>query len=208
MTARGAATLLSLFLGLAALLLQFSLTIPARLANGDSLPGALLFFFTFFTILTNLMLVLIYLSDLARWRWLTWWRNPVTRGMMFGAITLVMGFYHLILAATWDPQGWFKLADVMLHYITPSLYILWWLLFQPKGRLRFTDLGWMLLPPTLWLGWTMLRGAVINEYPYPILEAHRLGYPAVALNILAVLALLLILFTTTIALDRLLAKKR
>ena len=208
MTARRLLTLLGFLAGLAALILQFSLTIPARLGNGDNLLNALVFFFTFFTILTNLMLVLIYLSKLTAGRWLDWWRNPATRGMMFGAIALVMGFYHFILAATWNPEGWFKVADVMLHYVTPCLYILWWLLFQEKGRLRLADLGWMVLPPAVWLAWAMLRGAVLSEYPYPILEAHKLGYPAVAVNILVVLAVLIVLFAATVALDRLLARRR
>lgn len=207
MSARRIVAIVGLLVGLAAVILQFYLAIPLRVGNGDSLLGALVYFFTFFTILTNIMLVLIYLSELAGWRWLGWWRNPVTRGMMFGAIALVMGFYHFILAATWNPQGLAKVADVSLHYVTPTFYILWWLLFQEKGRLRFADLGWMILPPAVWLGWAMLRGAVLSEYPYPILEAHRIGYPAVALNILVVLVVLVVLFAITIGIDRLLGRR-
>lgn len=193
--------------GLAALILQFVLAIPARMGNGDSLVGALVYFFTFFTILTNIMLVLIYLSELWSAGWLGWWRNPVTRGMMAAAIALVMGFYHFVLAGLWAPQGWLQIADVSLHYITPALYLLWWLVFQPKGNLRFADLGWMILPPAIWLAWAMLRGAVVNEYPYPILEAHKLGYPAVALNILMVLAVLVALFAIVIAIDRVMGRR-
>ena len=78
-------------LGLAAVILQGSISISLRMSNGHDLVDALVFFFTYFTILTNLMLVAIYLSTLAGWRWLGWWRSPVTRGMMVGAIVLVMG---------------------------------------------------------------------------------------------------------------------
>jgi hypothetical protein len=200
-----AATWIGLLVGLFALVLQFVLSIPLRMSNGHDLIDALLFFFTYFTILTNLMLVLIYLSELANWRWLDWWRSPVTRGMMLASITLVMGFYHFVLAGIWDPEGWFRVADVSLHYATPTLFIIWWLAFQPKGTLRLSHLGWMLLPPALWLAWAMARGAVVNEYPYPILEAHKLGYGAVAINIAVVLVVLLVLFAATVGLDRLLA---
>ncbi len=195
-------------IGLAALVLQFSLTVPLRMSNGHDLIDALLYFFTYFTILTNLMLVLIYLSELWDAGWLGWWRSPVTRAMMAAAIALVMGFYHFVLAATWHPEGWFQVADVALHYGTPTFYILWWLLFQPRGGLQFGAIGWMLVPPALWLLWAMLRGAVINEYPYPILEAHKLGYPQVALNIAVILAILVALFAITIALDRALARRQ
>ncbi len=198
--------LAGLAVGLGALFLQFSLTIPLRLSRGHDFVDALVFFFTFFTILTNIMLVLVYLSDLVPWRWLGWWRSPVTRGMMAGAIALVMGFYHFVLAATWKPEGLFLLADVLLHYVTPVLYILWWLLLQPKGSLRFGHIGWMLLPPVLWLAWTMLRGAVVNEYPYPILEAHVLGYPQVSLNIAFMLVLLAGIFAVVVALDQALGR--
>jgi hypothetical protein len=197
---------LGLLVGLFALVLQFSLSIPLRMSNGHDLIDALLFFFTYFTILSNLMLVLIYLSELVGWRWLAWWRSPVTRGTMLASIALVMGFYHFVLAGIWDPQGWFRVADVSLHYVTPTLFIIWWLAFQPKGTLRLAHLGAMLLPPAIWLGWAMARGAVVNEYPYPILEAHKLGYGAVAINIAVVLVVLLVLFAATVGLDRLLAR--
>jgi hypothetical protein len=152
------------------------------------------------------MLVLVYLSDLVPRRWLGWWRSPVTRGMMAGAIALVMGFYHFVLAATWAPAGLFLLADVLLHYVTPGVYVIWWLVFQPKGSLRFGHIGWMLLPPSLWLAWTMLRGAIVAEYPYPILEAHVLGYPQVALNIAFMLVLLSVIFAVVVALDQALGR--
>ena len=57
------ASWIGLIVGVAALILQISLSIPLRMSNGDTIFGALVYFFTFYTILTNLMLVLIYASD-------------------------------------------------------------------------------------------------------------------------------------------------
>jgi hypothetical protein len=199
-------SLIGFGLGLGALILQSALTIPLRMSRGHDLVDALVFFFTFFTILTNVMLVLAYLSEFARWRWLGWWRSPVTRAMMAGAIALVMGFYHLVLAGIWSPEGLFLLADVLLHYVTATLYIVWWLVFQPKGSLRFGQVGWMLLPPAIWLAWAMLRGALVEEYPYPILEAHVLGYTQVTLNIAFMLVLLTVIFVVVVALDQALGR--
>lgn len=195
-------------LGTGALLLQAAITFSLRLAAGHDLLDAVIFFFTFFTILTNLMLVLIYLSELVRWPMLDWWRRPVTRGMMTGAIILVGVFYHFLLAGLWAPQGWAKLADVSLHYLTPILYVVWWIAFQPKGALRFADIPVMLLPVAAWLGWAMLRGAVIGEYPYPILEADKLGYATVALNCLIVLIALIALYALVVLADRILGRRR
>jgi hypothetical protein len=208
MTLKRLSAIVGFLLGLGALLLQASITFPLRLANGHDLLDATLFFFTYFTILTNLMLVLTYLSELIAARWLDWWRSPVTRGMMAGAITLVGVFYHFVLAGLWAPEGLAKLADVGLHYATPIFYVLWWVLVQPRGGLSVRNLPIMLLPTALWLAWAMLRGAMIGEYPYPILEANRIGYGQVALNCLVVLAGLVVLFLAVIFYDRAVARRR
>jgi hypothetical protein len=200
------ATWIGLVIGLAALILQFSLSIPLRVGNGDSLWGALVYFFTFFTILTNLALVLIYASELWPRQWLNWFRRPATRGMMVAAIILVMGFYHFVLAATWNPEGLSKLADISLHYVTPVFYVAWWVIFMVHGKLKFADIPRMLLPPTIYLIYVMIRGAVVTEYPYPILEAHKLGYTTVAINVLGVLVGLTVLCAIIVAIDRALTR--
>jgi hypothetical protein len=207
MSLRLIASIAGLIIGLGALILQASLTIPLRMSNGHDLLDALVFFFTYFTILTNIMLVLIYLSDLTTAGWLGWWRSPVTRGMMAGAMALVCLFYHFVLAGLWAPQGWGKVADVTLHYVTPIFFVLWWLAFQPKGGLGFRHIPLMLLPIVVWLGWAMLRGAIVQEYPYPILEAHKIGYGAVAINCLAVLVGLVVLFAIVIFIDGALGRR-
>lgn len=200
------ATWIGLLFGAAALLLQFAITIPLRLGNGDSIFGAAIFYFSFFTILTNLTVVLIYASELWPRQGLSWFRSPVTRGMLAAAITLVMAFYHFILAETWEPQGLGLVADVALHYVAPIVYVLWWVVFMRHGVLKWSGIPAMLLPPTIYLIYAMIRGAIVNEYPYPILEANRLGYGAVALNVVMVLAALTVLCAVVVALDRALTR--
>jgi hypothetical protein len=197
-----AITWIGFVVGAAALILQFAITIPLRLSNGDSLGGAVVFYFSFFTILTNLILVLVYSSELWLWPWLGWLRSPVTRAMMAAAITLVMVFYHFVLASTWNPEGLALVADTALHYGTPLIYLVWWIATVRHGQLEWADIPAMLMPPTLYLIYVLIRGAAIGEYPYPILEANHIGYGAVALNVLAVLIGLTALCTLVIAIDR------
>jgi len=202
-----AATWGGLVIGAFALVLQFVLTLQLKLGQGAGLGYTLIFFFTYYTICTNIMLVLVYLSDLSSARWLGWWRSPVTRGMMAGAIALVGIFNHLLLAELQDLTGLRSLCDTLLHYVTPVWFVLWWLIFEPKGRLRIADIPLMLLPTAIWLIWAMSRGAVINEYPYPILDAGKLGYGTVVINCLIVLGGLVAIYLVVLVLDRMLANR-
>jgi hypothetical protein len=201
-----AATWIGLVIGIAAIALQFALTIPLRISNGDMIFGAVIYFFTFFTILTNLALVLIYASDLWPQTGMSWFRRPVTRGMLAAAIVLVALFYHFVLAGIWNPQGLWKLADVTLHYITPVFYIAWWVLFARHGMLKWGDIPSMLVPPIIYLVYAMIRGALVGEYPYPILEANRIGYGAVAINVFMVLIGLTVLCAIVVIADRILTR--
>ncbi|RUT33089.1 hypothetical protein EMQ25_08165 [Arsenicitalea aurantiaca] len=180
--------MLGMLVGAIALAIQFSLTVPAAMAVSEAAPEgrtllmALIFFFSFFTILSNIALVLVYLSGLSRASALAIFRHPVTRGLMVSSITLVMIFYHLLLAQTWSPEGLFLVADTLLHYVTPVLYIAWWVLYARTGTLHWRHLPIMLLPTLVYFLYALLRGAVVGEYPYPILEADSLGYGQVLIN--------------------------
>ncbi|HEY4199915.1 MAG TPA: Pr6Pr family membrane protein [Devosiaceae bacterium] len=207
MSAGRALTLLGFGVGGVGLILQFSISIPAYLANGRSLGDALVTYFSYFTILTNLTLVLIYLADLVAVRGLSWFRSPVTRAMMAGVMVLVMLFYHFLLAQLSLPQGLFLLCSVTLHYVTPILYALWWGLVARHGEVvGWRDTPKMMLPPLVYVVYAMLRGAIVGEYPYPILEANRLGYPQAIANIVIVAITLTVLFVFVIAIDRYLAR--
>jgi hypothetical protein len=202
-----ALTWAGLLLGVVALGLQFAISIPAYLANGMSLPEALVQFFSFFTILTNITITLIYLSALVAWGGLAWFRRPVTRAMMAGVMALVMIFYHVMLRPIWQPEGLFLVCDYLLHYAAPLLYMAWWAITQRHGTLDYSALPAMLVPPLVYLAYVMVRGALTNAYPYPTLNASELGYGQVAINVVMVAIGLAILYLITIGIDRALARQ-
>lgn len=202
-----ALTWTGLVLGLVALGLQFSISIPAYMANGMGLPEALVQFFSFFTILTNIAITLVYLSALAGWSWLNWFRAPKTRAMMAGVMLLVMIFYHVLLRPIWQPEGLFLVCDYLLHYAAPILFALWWAVTQKHGTIDYPDAPAMLVPPLIYLAYVMARGALTNAYPYPTLNAFELGYGQVALNVVMVALGLSTLYLITIGIDRALARR-
>jgi hypothetical protein len=162
---------------------------------------------SFYTILSNGVLVLVYLADLTTTKWLALFRSPLTRAMMAAVITLVMIFYHMLLSGIWAPEGLFKVADIGLHYIAPITYIVWWVTYGRTGTLRLDQIPAMLVPTLLYFIYTMFRGAVSHEYPYPVLDVGQLGFGHVLVNALGVAAGLALLCLVAILLDKLLPRK-
>ncbi len=172
-----------------------------------SLPDATVYFWTFFTHLTNLWLLLVYAAMLSHWRRLTWFRLPVIQASAAAFITLVMLFYHFMLAPTLHMQGALAVATYLLHYVAPIIYLVWWTGFAPHGALRWSHIPAMLLPGIAYVAWVLLRGAVVGEYPYDILDAGKFGYGTVAIGV-GMLLLAVSLFCVFLVLaDRWLARR-
>ncbi len=182
MNAQRLLAILGLGVGAAALIVQFIISMQAYLAAGRDIPGALGNFFAFYTILSNIVLVLIYGSELANAKWLDPFRSLVTRGMMLAAMILVMTFGHFFLRGLTQLTGLFALCDTLLHYVTPIIYALWWVVAVRHGPLLIRNLPVMMLPTFIYFLCVMARGAWVQEYPYPILNAIKLGYGKVLLN--------------------------
>ena len=135
-------------------------------------------FFSFFTITSNILVVAVLATALAR---------PAARLAQPGVfaagsvyIFVVAVTYELLLRG--DPQGLDLVADTGLHVITPVLFILIWLAWIPKGGLRWTQpLAWLVYPG-VYIAYTLARGALIHRYPYFFADADKLGYPRALLN--------------------------
>ncbi|MCC0024840.1 MAG: Pr6Pr family membrane protein [Hyphomicrobiaceae bacterium] len=190
-------------IGLAALLLQFAITIPASMETGRTALASVIFYFSFFTILTNIFVVLVYLGAMVKGQsWLTPFRRPWVRGMAAASITLVMGFYAAVLADLWKPEGLFWLCDVALHYLSPILYLIWYALWNRTGTLKYDRITRMLSYPVAYLIYVLFRGEIVGEYPYPVLDVQAHGYLQIAINIAGLLVVYLAICAAAIAIDR------
>lgn len=190
-----------LCVGCFAVVLQFFLTAPLRMENGNSFPEAVVFFFSFFTILTNIGAILVY----AAYFWpkrLPMMARPASRAAIAVAITVVGLVYAFVLAKIWSPQGLFWLSDMLLHYAAPVIYVLWWLFSGRGGTLSWSDAPRMLIFPVAYLVYAMSRGALTGLYPYPFLDAGALGSGKAFANAGLVAALFFALSLAAVALDR------
>ncbi len=142
-------------------------------------------FLAFFTILTNLIVavvstVSVLAPDSAPGRFVD---SSNLRAAVLLYISTVGIIYHLILAGLWDPQGWQRIADQLLHTATPVLTALGWLLFDKKTGLSFRALPLFLIYPVGYTLYALARGAGDGFYPYPFIDVNAIGYPKAFLNI-------------------------
>lgn len=172
-----------------------------------SLIGQFVYFWTFFTHLTNLGLVLFYLAELTGLQWLSALRLPRWRASMAGMIALVMVFFHFMLAPYYTFTGGLLVANYLLHYIAPIVFLLWWLT-MPHGSLLYRDIPWMVVPGLAYVVVVLIRGAIVNDYPYAILDAAKAGYGGVAIAVLVILAAVAAFCTVLVFIDQLLGRRR
>lgn len=170
--------------GWAALGLQLWLTVTLVLSQGHGWGMALVIYFGFFTILSNLLATLV----LSAWRvgpgfvghgWLT---RPVTITTAASAMTIVGLVYFFILRHSWQPEGAQFVADAMLHYVMPVLMVVFWAWAVPARAMPWASAPWLLMYPLAYLVYVFARGELVSLYPYPFIDVLTIGYPAAMRN--------------------------
>ncbi|MGE0008869.1 MAG: Pr6Pr family membrane protein [Parvibaculaceae bacterium] len=154
-------------LGAAALVTQFYVTMSLSMAAGRGVWGSLVFFFSFFTILSNVLAVLCLAASAfdGASRPFAFFRSAGVQTAVTLYMLVVAVIYIAILEALWAPEGLMRLLDLLLHYVMPALVLIHWIFFVPKGGASLADLPrWMALPFCYALH-VLVRGALTGEYP-------------------------------------------
>lgn len=181
--------------GWIAVVLQFYLILLNRQA---SVAETVIRFFSFFTILTNILVALCCTSFLAgptgrRGYVNRFLSKPSTLTATVVYITIVGLVYNILLRILWEPQGLQLWVDEWLHSVIPSLFLLFWLLFVPKGGLKWKDVWIWLIFPLVYLLLILLRGSWSGFYPYPFIDVNKIAYHDVFVNAGAVMLGFLVL---------------
>lgn len=174
---RSLAALMAL-LGWFAVLLQFYLSIRLALANGRTVVFGVVLYFGFFTVLTNVLVSLATTLPLVARRSAAgrFFVRPEAIGWVAVSIVFVGVAYYVLLRKIWSPQGWQLLADVLMHYVMPILFVLYSLIVLRGTVLRWSaPLRWSLYPIAYFV-YVLVRGAIIGSYPYAFIDVSTLGY--------------------------------
>ncbi|MGH2602444.1 MAG: Pr6Pr family membrane protein [Dehalococcoidia bacterium] len=67
-------------------------------------------------------------------------------------------------------------VNTVVHYVMPVVVVADWFLVPTQTRLTFRDVLWWMAIPLLYLAYTLIRGPVVDWYPYPFVDAQTLGY--------------------------------
>ena len=154
-------------------------------------------FFSFFTIQSNVFAqIMLLVSAVA----LYVGKTSQTLQYFRGASTLYMvitGVIFAVLLSGYDPRllTAVPIDNTILHYIMPVVMVIDWLVDPPAKRLSFTrSLVWILYP-LVYLVYTLIRGPIVDWYPYPFLNpATNNGYMGIAVT-----AVIISLFVIAVA---------
>ena len=162
-----------------------------------SRPERIVRFFTYFTIESNILVLLAAVVLAA----------GAEQGVRFVLLHLdaLLGITvtGIIFATILAPDGAdVGTASVLLHYISPPLAVLAWLFLGPRGARSRSLIVPALVWPIGYLVWVLIWGAITDWYPYDFVDVGEHGYGGVLLNTVLVLVLGIVLLLAFLAVNR------
>ena len=136
----------------------------------------------YFTVLSNIVCLIVWVVLIARPR-----LSPLIHGVAAQGILLTMAVYHFMLSGlfTMGDGGLnlFQVANILLHYVCPTLMILDLLLLAERQPLRLSAPWVWTAFPILYLVYVFIRGATGipiapgggSAYPYFFLDPGAAG---------------------------------
>jgi len=186
-------------------ILQLVLSLLLAEARGHSAGWGLLMYLGYFTVLTNLLVALALSVPLIapESRAGRFFRAAGPSTAIAASIVLVSVAYHVLLSGNWNPQGVHRLADLLLHYVMPVVYLVHWFGLRHGDALRWQDIPKWTVYPIAYFAYVLVRGVVLGVYPYPFLDAADGSYPSVVLTSLVILLGYVLIAAMLIAVGRL-----
>ncbi|MEP7079441.1 MAG: Pr6Pr family membrane protein [Ginsengibacter sp.] len=190
-----------------ALIAQFVLMVQNRIAP---VSETVVRYFSFFTILSNLIVAIYFTRLLFRQNNHTTFTHK--RNENLTAITvyiLVVGLvYQVVLRSLWHPQGLQMWVDELLHTLIPAAVLIFWFLYQNADLLKWKSIFSWLSYPLVYLVFILIRGRVSGYYPYPFVDVNQLGIQKVMINSVFLLLFFIFISAILIGLGKLMLSKK
>ena len=198
--------LIGAVLGWFAVITQYILMIDNRIA---SVPETTIRFFSFFTILTNLIVALYF--TVLRLKKTTSLLVRLEKPGVLSAVTLYISIvglvYQVVLRSIWSPTGLQKLVDELLHSIIPLFVIVFWYVYENHKAVSWKSVPSWLIYPSIYLVYILIRGHFSDFYPYPFVNVIQLGLKQVLVNSLVLVLVFVTVAFGFVGISSLLSKK-
>ncbi|WP_316826503.1 Pr6Pr family membrane protein [Pedobacter miscanthi] len=175
------------YVAIAALVIWFSIglqfTISLKLTDYNY-PETLKVFLSYFTVSTNIIVAICFtaLSFAKKSDNGSFFTKSGTLTAITVYIVVVGLIYNTMLRGLMLLNGWPRVADELLHVVSPIIFLIFWIFYVDKSHLRYKSALKWLIYPLIYVIFTVIRGYFINRYPYPFIDVVQLGYPTAILN--------------------------
>ncbi len=140
-------------------------------------------FFSYFTVLSNILITTLFLF----YGFFNVKKVSKTLEWVYGAAVLYMSLTGIIYWSILVNQHSLSLdpwINLTLHGVMPIAAFLSWVLFPIPNKLLFKNAWQWLIPPLLFVAYTLIHGPFVNWYPYPFLNPIASGsYLKVFINV-------------------------
>lgn len=160
-----------------------------------TLFGALVRFFSFFTILTNSIVFICSAFNLfgRRFKISAFFRKTTTITAITVYIIIVGLVFNLLLRQVVELKGLHSIVSEIFHTVVPVLFFFYWLFYVDLEKISLKTILFWLIYPIIYVVYTLFHGIYTDFYPYPFIDAVKLGFPTAMTNGLFVLLAFVVL---------------
>lgn len=137
-------------------------------------------YFSFFTILTNIMVAVTYTALALGAKFFLTTTKSITAVTLY--IVMVGIIYNTVLRNLVELQGVPLLIDRLLHSVIPVSLLVFWMFIVPREGLKWGYAISYLWYPVCYIVYVIFLGEYTGFYPYPFANVEKLGYPRAILN--------------------------
>jgi hypothetical protein len=173
------------------------------LAGGPERLFDLLSYFTIWSqLVVGIVMTILYRNPERATKWVQVFRIDALL-----MITVTGVVYNLLIGPVYPPQGLNKISSPIEHSLTPLITVLIFLFIGPRGWMNARNVGRALLLPISYIFYTLIRGAIINKYPYDFFDVGANGYASVIIFVMGILFASLIVLAMYWGIDKALSRK-
>ncbi|MBF6212701.1 Pr6Pr family membrane protein [Nocardia puris] len=162
-------------------------------------------YFSYFTIQSNVVGVVVLLIGGLR--------DPLAQRwqVIRGAATLylmITGVVYAVLLADIDVMLTDKWINDILHRVLPIVLVLDWLAAPAALAITGKLIGGWLIYPVVYGAYTLIRGPIVDWYPYPFIDPREQGYVSLTIGLIVLTGVFALLAVAVAAVGNLAGRWR